>query len=618
MPHAPRPSRPRTDRLRPILAAAVAAVAASVAACSSPLQPDYANRGAGTYGDSLIARALLDTTQANQLIRTPTVSGGVVEQRARVDSPGPAGVIPATAPDAQIGRETQARGLAAATLRQAEPVFNLTLQDAIARAARNNLAIKVEGYNPAIRESQIIEAEAVFDAVAFAQSNWQNLDDPSLTGGSSLANGTSLTNQIGVRRVLPSGTQVQASTSVTYRDLPTGVVLAPGLHHSNYSANINLQVTQPLLRGFGAGINEASIYLAQRDQRISLATFRRQVITSLANTEEAYYTLVLAKTNVDILVRLVKASEQTYQLVLSRADLDVTKASLNQALSALESRRADLLVAQRDYRNASDRLKSLLNDPELNISDNTLINPVDKPIVEPILYSTADCIEIALRQRTELQEARLQVEKTDIVVNVARNNLLPKVDLVAGLQTTGLDNGFDAAFGSTFDPTNGLDFNAGIRIEWTIGNRQFEAELARRLNERKQAVTQMVAIAQQVVLDVKTQLRTLLSTWEEIQIRDRTRIAAGNAFEGIVQLEDIRQRTPEFLQLKLDTQARLAQSEQELTQAVINYNLAIMRLEQAKGTLLEFNRVSLDRPPVDRSATDPGKRRFLGTTYLTR
>ena len=53
------------------------------------------------------------------------------------------------------------------------------------------------------------------------------------------------------------------------------------------------------------------------------------------------------------------------------------------------------------------------------------------------------------------QEARLQVEKTDIVVNVARNNLLPKVDLVAGLQTTGLDNGFDAAFGSTFDPTNG-------------------------------------------------------------------------------------------------------------------------------------------------------------------
>ena len=93
------------------------------------------------------------------------------------------------------------------------------------------------------------------------------------------------------------------------------------------------------------------------------------------------------------------------------------------------------------------------------------------------------------------------------------------------------------------------------------------------------------------------------------------RLSAADELEGIVDLEDIRARSPEFLQLILDSQARLAQAEQGLTQAIVNYNLAIMRLEQAKGTLLEFNRISLDRPPVTKETDDMGKMRFMGATY---
>ena len=106
-----------------------------------------------------------------------------------------------------------------------------------------------------------------------------------------------------------------------------------------------------------------------------------------------------------------------------------------------------------------------------------------------------------------------------------------------------------------------------------------------------------------------------VASFEEIQIRERVRLSAADELEGIVDLEDIRARSPEFLQLILDSQARLAQAEQNLTQAIVNYNLAIMRLEQAKGTLLEFNRISLDRPPVTKEMDDVGKMRFLGQTY---
>ena len=111
-----------------------------------------------------------------------------------------------------------------------------------------------------------------------------------------------------------------------------------------------------------------------------------------------------------------------------------------------------------------------------------------------------------------------------------------------------------------------------------------------------QAVENLASVAQQVILDVKTQLREVFSSYAEIAIRERVRLAAAAYFEGIIQIEDVRARTPEFLNLKLDSQAQLANAEQALIQAIVNYNLAIMHLEQAKGTLLEFDQISLDRP----------------------
>mgnify|MGYP007030175220 CR=1 FL=1 len=46
-------------------------------------------------------------------------------------------------------------------------------------------------------------------------------------------------------------------------------------------------------------------------------------------------------------------------------------------------------------------------------------------------------------------------------------------------------------------------------------------------------------------------------------------------------------------------------------------NLAIMRLEQAKGTLLEFNRISLDHPPAPEESDVLSKLRILGSTRVT-
>jgi chromosome condensin MukBEF ATPase and DNA-binding subunit MukB len=84
------------------------------------------------------------------------------------------------------------------------------------------------------------------------------------------------------------------------------------------------------------------------------------------------------------------------------------------------------------------------------------------------------------------------------------------------------------------------------------------------------------------------------TTWREVVENRQARFAADDALAAIQQRQDANEPlTPEFVQLKLDRQASLAQAEQNEAQSVANYNIAIARLEKAKGTLLRYNNVEM-------------------------
>ncbi|MGN6368677.1 MAG: TolC family protein [Phycisphaerae bacterium] len=664
-----RSRRSRSPRLANALLLAAVTSAAAIAGCSSAIDRETADPGSARYSDSLVARAILQGSYGAGAAQTFTVAQGVREY-PRVDAPGPGAsdtavvpatttapaspnaadiTIPATRPDSAGAAPansvdnsnmptyiptTQANdiGLSAVTLHQPENVFHLSLQDAIHRALRNALDIKVQSYSPGINESKIIQQEAAFDPVFFANSNWTNTNEPAgsfvanpgntanntlppvFQLGRSFQDGTLWSNDVGVRKLLSSGANVSVSAGFTYRDLnnsagtgfPNGQTVAP---------NINATIEQPLLRGFGSNVTEANIYIAQRDQRISLEQFRRQVITTIDTVEEDYHNLVLARTNVAIGEQLLVATEDTEKRVSERAIVDADQISISQARAAVEQRRAELVRFRIDLRAASDKLKQDLNDPEINVSDNALIDPSDRPIAEPIVFNVADAIETALRQRTELQEDRLKLEQSDITLTVARNDLLPRLDLTASVQANGLNNEWDQAFASTVAPNQYIDYSAGIRLEFPLGNRQAEAEVRQRQLERNQLLTQTVADAQRIVIEVKKQLRELLGSYQELTVRETARILAAQELQAITRKEEIVALTPEFLQLKLDSQGRLAAAEQALIQAIVNYNLALVRFEVAKGTLLEFDRVSLNRAPIYHPEDDNNKLRFMGKTY---
>jgi outer membrane protein TolC len=359
-----------------------------------------------------------------------------------------------------------------------------------------------------------------------------------------------------------------------------------------------LEVTQPLLRDFGNDINYARISINRDNQRISLLEFRKQLETTATDIERTYWQLVGAERAVRIAENLLENTVSTGQVLWARRNQDVTRVQLSQANASIESRRGALIQAKARVRDLSDQLKRFMNDPEVPVSSGTLILPANAPSEEPLVFELEDQINTALENRLELGEQQLRVRSADTALRVANNNLLPRLNAVGSISVQGLENDFGRATNEQLGSTN-LNYTIGLQFEIPIGNREARAIKRRAQLQRLQAVDQYANLIQQVSLEVQTALRDVKTSWDLMAATRMSRFAAADSLLAIQQRQDAGEAlSPTFVQLKLDTQERLADAQTREVDAITNYNIAIARLEQAKGTLLRYNNIVMEEDQI--------------------
>jgi outer membrane protein TolC len=475
---------------------------------------------------------------------------------------------------------------------ESEIAVRMPLQEIIQRAVANNLDVKVAGYTPAIDETRVTEAEARFDPTLFANLSYERRDREQ--GIFSTGNARIITAAGGVRQLLYSGGQVEARYQVGWTE-PKGASnpfsSTPGQFWEN---ELILEVTQPLLRDFGNEINRARITINRNNQRISLLDFRKQMEDTATEIERNYWQLVSGERDVRINERLLDETVKTAEILFKRQGQDVTRVQLSQANSEIENRRALLIRSKSRVRDSSDTLKRLMNDPDLPVAGGVLLLPASPAVEEPIRFDLKDQIDTALENRLELGQQQLRVDSAGTALQVARNNELPQLNLVGSLGIHGLDGDLHETINDQFNTVN-LNYTIGFQFEIPIGNRAARAITQRALLQRQQAVDQYKNLIDQISLDVKTALREVNTTWDEMIATRRATFAAADALRAIELREAAGEAlTPTFVQLKLDFQGRLAQAASAANQSVANYNIALARLEQSKGTLLRYNNIVME------------------------
>jgi len=486
-------------------------------------------------------------------------------------------------------------------LGEPSPTFQIDLAQSVGRAVRQSLDVEDARLDPAIGEAQTISARAAFDWVFFTGVQWNRTDAPQVVPfvggvpvGVAARQSQSVGYETGIRKRLTSGGTLSISQGQTYTDDQSGGTrLNPDPAQSVF---LDIALNQPLLRGFGSDVAMAEVRLSENIERRAIQSYKRALIQTATETESAYWRLEQAYNELRIRQKLLERGLQTREVLSSRLSFDVKPAEYSDAVATVERRRADVIRAENQLRQASDLLKVFINDDELTVGNETLLLPIDEAPDQPISFSLLDAITMAMQHRPELQEAILSIDDASIRQTVADNSRLPLLDMAFRSRFNGLDADTSGAYGDISDGRF-VDFLVTAMFEQPIGNRGAEADYRRTQLERMQATIRYRTALQQVVLQVKTSLRNVMTNYQLIEQTRTARLAATeNLRTLLVQEQTIQSLTPDFLDLKFRRQEALADAETAEQQARTDYNISLAQLSASMGTSLERNGIAFIVP----------------------
>lgn len=466
---------------------------------------------------------------------------------------------------------------------------HLGLAECIQRALENSYAIRVEAFNPAIERTRIVEAEAAFDAEFYLDSSWSKQDQAT---ASELFASESDTRSIegGFRKLLPSGMQVQ--TSLSQQRSKTNLqfqTLNPA-----YSTSFITSFRQPLLRGFGLDVNRSQICLRRANYEISYEQFIQKVRDTLLNVENAYWALAQARRRATILAENVAQNYVTHKGIEERLDHDATEVEFANSQSRWKQAEVRFQEAVKNIRDAEDVLKNLLNDPDLKLSDEIEIIPTEVPLVAPLALDQFGEVRTALENRSEIRQAREQIEAARIGTMVAKNNTMPQLDLNFQYEVTGIGPSADSSF-DNLTTNRFISYSVSANFSVPIGNRARRAAWHRARMQERQAVAGLHQLTDGIVQEVNAAVRRLLVRYAQIPPQLASVLAAERNLRA---LQARTQRIdPSYLQTELGGVEQLSSTREALLQIILDYNVATAELEKSKGTLLDYNNVALTDAP---------------------
>lgn len=478
--------------------------------------------------------------------------------------------------------ELKAQGKAVAgresTARASSGDIAVTVEEAILLSLQNNRALRVAEFNPPIRRTFEEEEEADFDPVlsAGAQFGREKARVRARTSAGYIDDtGSEGRAEIGVSKFFPTGTTVGASVS--------GERSWSDLYTDQYASRVGVSVTQALLQGAGTGVNLASLEQTRLDTQASEYEFRGFAEALVAQVEETYWEYALAQRQIQIFEKSLAVAEQ--QLAEIEEMIAVGRMAEIEVIAAqaeIASQRQGLIEAQGTMATTRLRLLRLLNPPGPDLWGRE-VQLLYKPALPDVKLDPVQAyVEVALRMRPDLNQAKLAVERGELEVVKTKNGLLPKLDFFITLGKTGYSESFGKALENYKEDY--YDVLAGIRFQYPFRNREARARYERSILRQDQTVEALENLAQLVELDVR-------SAYIEVT-RSREQIEASTATRRL-QEEKLRVET-EKLRVGRSTVFLVSQAQRDLlsseiveVRAIVAYLKALVELYRLGGTLLE-------------------------------
>ena len=461
--------------------------------------------------------------------------------------------------------------------------INLTLKHAVSRALANSPEIMAVSFDPSIATENVAVEASKFDVTTFGKLEFNDKDSPS-NSVSEIGKSRSSLWDVGLKQKGITGAEWRLSYAMTHTvDESISRVFA-----RSYEPSLTFTVKQPLLRDAWPDVNLAGVTTAKLNYKIALADFRRQTEDVLSQVISLYWTLLQSRREVEIQKDLLDKAVETLTKIEYRKGIDATMGDINQAEAAVKRREAALMDAKKWLFDVQDSLVRLLGDSQMNLIDALDIVPTTAPDTEAKELVQSELLQLALTNNSEIARARLEVEVAKINLKVAKRQKMPLVDMVASAQLDGLSDDQ----GTASRMISGRDHRSyflGVTFEYPLGNREKRAEFRQRELQHAKASSKLQALLDQIAVLVKEKIRFAKTAQREIQVYKDAVNSAKIHLQVIEDIGVVRKRlTPEFLLTVIQAQESLADAQRAEIKAIADYNIALLRLAQATGMVLNL------------------------------
>ena len=470
--------------------------------------------------------------------------------------------------------------------------LSVDAESLVLKAIEHSPQIIAMRIDPVIRETVILEEHADFDWVSFLDTTYDDKSDPigsALTAGPGKTRyrDNHLQSRAGFRRKLDSGGKFDIAQRFGYQDTNSDFFI-PG---NQGASRVELNFTQPLLRGGGETVSQSRIVLASLDHEIASADLLDNMQDHLVAVYESYWTLYRARANRLQKNRLLQRAVSTQRMLEGRQGVDSIKRQVLRAQAAVASRRAEIVRCETAIRNAESRLRLLVNSPELKDRTQLELLPSELPMSVELEVTLRGSVESALTHRPDIFSAIQRMKAESLRLEVAKNDLLPKLDLALGTYVAGLRGSgqIGKAWNDQFN-TGEPGYNIGLAFELPLGNRAAKARESRRQWELAKALKEFEAAVETAMTEVEVAVRETETAYQEMLGHFQAMIASENEAQYLEErwklLPGNDQTISFLLEDLLDAQERVADEEAEFVASQVAYVLSVVNLKRVTGILL--------------------------------
>lgn len=378
------------------------------------------------------------------------------------------------------------------------------------------------------------------------------------------------------------------------------------------TGDLDVQVTQNLLQGFGPAVNGRNILVQKNNLKVTDLQFKEQVITTVSAVLNLYWDLVSFDQDVRARQQEVATSQQLLEdnkrqvAIGALAEIEVTRAE-----AQLYASQQDLVIAQTNLLQQETILKNALSRngvasptlSQIHVVPLDMLPPPDTTPLKPV----EDLTNEALGQRNEIEQAKLNLESNQINLVGIKSSLKPTLQAFAELTNNGLTGQLTPAgalepgvaylaggYGNLLAQIarrNFPNYSAGFSLNIPLRNRAAQSDYVTSLLEIRQNQLNLQKNINQVRVDVQNAVIGIQ------QARSR--------YDASAKARDLQAQTlaadQRKYQLGAGTVFQVIQDQRDLAsavsaemQAMANYTHAKIALDQALGTTLSANNISLE------------------------